>query len=251
MGIPVKLDVFDGPLDLLLHLIEKNKIDIFDIPIVEITGQYMDIITQMENKDMDIMSEFLVMAATLLKIKSKMLLPKEKKEDGEEEDPREELVERLLEYKTFKYAAFELKDLQLDASKQLFRKADLPDEIALYKEEVNTSELLSGITLNKLQMVFNSVMKKQIDKIDPVRSKFGQIKKEAISLEERVAYIEDYAASHGKFSFRAMLEDNASKTMVIVTFLGILELMKAGKLEIVQENIFDDILITYNTGGLA
>ena len=75
MGIPVKLDVFDGPLDLLLHLIEKNKIDIFDIPIVEITEQYMDIISQMENKDMDIMSEFLVMAATLLKIKSKMLLP--------------------------------------------------------------------------------------------------------------------------------------------------------------------------------
>ena len=251
MGIPVKLDVFDGPLDLLLHLIEKNKIDIFDIPIVEITGQYMDIITHMENKDMDIMSEFLVMAATLLKIKSKMLLPKEKKENGEEEDPREELVERLLEYKTFKYAAFELKDLQLDASKQLFRKVCLPDEIASYKEEVNTSELLSGITLNKLQIVFNSVMKRQIDKIDPVRSKCGQIKKEEISLEERVVYIEDYASSHGRFSFRAMLEDNASKTMVIVTFLGILELMKAGKLEIVQENIFDDILITYNTGGLA
>lgn len=251
MGIPVKLDVFDGPLDLLLHLIEKNKIDIFDIPIVEITGQYMDIITQMENKDMDIMSEFLVMAATLLKIKSKMLLPKEKKENGEEQDPREELVERLLEYKTFKYAAFELKDLQIDASKQLFRKADLPEEIASYKEEVNISELLSGITLNKLQMVFNSVMKKQIDKIDPVRSKFGQIKKEAISLEERVAYIEDYAISHGSFSFLSMLEDNASKTMVIVTFLGILELMKAGKLKIIQENIFDDILVTYNTGGLA
>ena len=94
-------------------------------------------------------------------------------------------------------------------------------------------------------------MKRQIDKIDPVRSKFGQIKKEEISLEERVVYIEDYASSHGRFSFRAMLEDNASKTMVIVTFLGILELMKAGKLEIVQENIFDDILITYNTGGLA
>ena len=92
MGIPVKLDVFDGPLDLLLHLIEKNKIDIFDIPIVEITEQYMDIISQMENKDMDIMSEFLVMAATLLKIKSKMLLPAPVDDDGEETDPREELV---------------------------------------------------------------------------------------------------------------------------------------------------------------
>ena len=251
MGIPVKLDVFDGPLDLLLHLIEKNKIDIFDIPIVEITEQYMDIISQMEKKDMDIMSEFLVMAATLLKIKSRMLLPAKEDENGEETDPREELVERLLEYKTYKYAALGLKDLQAGASRQLFKGKTLPEEIASYKQEVNTGELLSGITLDRLQQVFNDVMRKQIDKIDPVRSKFGQIKKEEISLEERVVYIEDYASSHGRFSFRAMLEDNASKTMVIVTFLGILELMKAGKLEIVQENIFDDILITYNTGGLA
>ena len=93
--------------------------------------------------------------------------------------------------------------------------------------------------------VFDSVMKKQIDKIDPVRSKFGEIKKEAVSVEQRMVYIEEYASVHGSFSFRAMLEEDAGKTVVIVTFLGILELMKAGKLEIVQENIFDDIWITY------
>ena len=99
MGIPVKLEVFEGPLDLLLHLIEKNKVDIYDIPIVLITEQYLDYVSKMDTKDMDVMSEFLVMAATLLDIKCKMLLPKEVTEDGEEEDPRQELVEQLLQYK--------------------------------------------------------------------------------------------------------------------------------------------------------
>lgn len=245
-SISVKLEAFDGPLDLLLHLIEKNKIDIFDIPIVQITGQYMEIIAQMEEKDMDVMSDFLVMAATLLKIKSKMLLPVEINEDGEEEDPRAELVERLLEYKTYKYASYELKDRQLDASRLLFKETSLPDEVADYREEVDIGELLSDVTLAKLQNIFHSVMKKQIDKIDPIRSKFGKIEKETVSLEDRMLYIEEYAMLHRQFSFRDLLERQPDKTMVIVSFLGILELMKTGKLKIVQENIFDDIYITYD-----
>ena len=110
MGIPVKLEVFEGPLDLLLHLIEKNKVDIYDIPIVEITNQYMEYIRGMQHEDLNVMSEFLVMAATLLDIKCRMLLPKEVTEEGEEEDPRQELVEQLLQYKMYKYMAFELKD---------------------------------------------------------------------------------------------------------------------------------------------
>lgn len=110
MAIPVKINVFEGPLDLLLHLIEKNKIDIYDIPIVEITDQYMEYIHSMEKEDLGVMSEFLVMAATLLDIKCKMLLPKEVNEEGEEEDPREELVQKLLEYKMYKYMSYELKD---------------------------------------------------------------------------------------------------------------------------------------------
>ena len=106
MSIPVKLEVFEGPLDLLLHLIDKNKIDIYDIPIVLITEQYLDYIKQMETEDMNVMSEFLVMAATLLDIKSKMLLPKEEDENEEEEDPRAELVQKLLEYKMYKYMSY-------------------------------------------------------------------------------------------------------------------------------------------------
>lgn len=117
MELQVKLEVFEGPLDLLLHLIEKNKVDIYDIPIVTITQQYLDYMKQMNTTDMDLMSEFLVMAATLVRIKSKMLLPVEETEEEEPEDPRQELVERLLEYKMYKYASFELKDRQYDAGR--------------------------------------------------------------------------------------------------------------------------------------
>ena len=126
MAIPVKLEVFEGPLDLLLHLIDKNKVDIYDIPIVEITEQYLDYIRQMESRDMNVMSEFLVMAATLIDIKCRMLLPKEVNEEGEEEDPRAELVQKLLEYKMYKYMSYELKDRQMDAALTLFKGKTLP-----------------------------------------------------------------------------------------------------------------------------
>lgn len=121
MALEVKLEVFEGPLDLLLHLIEKNKVDIYDIPIVEITEQYLDYIRQMQTEDMNVMSEFLLMAATLLDIKCRMLLPREVNEEGEEEDPRAELVEKLLEYKMYKYMSFELRDMELDAAKSFYR----------------------------------------------------------------------------------------------------------------------------------
>ena len=130
MAIPVKLEVFEGPLDLLLHLIDKNKIDIYDIPIVEITEQYLAYIKNMETDDMNVMSEFLVMAATLIDIKCRMLLPKEVNEEGEEEDPRAELVQKLLEYKMYKYMSFELRDRQVDAARNLYREQRLPEEVA-------------------------------------------------------------------------------------------------------------------------
>ena len=116
-GISYKLENFEGPLDLLLHLIEKNKVSIYDIPIVLITEQYLDYVSHMETEDLNVVSEFLVMAATLIDIKSRMLLPAETNEEGEEEDPRAELVQKLLEYKAYKYMSFELKDMQTDAGR--------------------------------------------------------------------------------------------------------------------------------------
>ncbi|MCH5252511.1 MAG: segregation/condensation protein A [Lachnospiraceae bacterium] len=245
MGIPVKLDNFEGPLDLLLHLIEKNKVDIYDIPIVLITEQYLEYVSNMDTKDMDIMSEFLVMAATLVRIKSKMLLPKEETEEEEEEDPRQELVERLLEYKMYKYASFELKDRQYDAAKVFYKEPSIPDEIKNYKEDIDYGELLSDVTLSKLQDIFDSVMQKQVDKIDPIRSKFGEIEKEDINIEDQMLFVEEYAMLHGTFSFRKLLENGSGKGYVIVTFLSVLEMMKTGMLRIEQEHLFDDILITY------
>ena len=173
MGIPVKLEVFEGPLDLLLHLIEKNKVDIYDIPIVEITNQYMEYIRGMQHEDLNVMSEFLVMAATLLDIKCRMLLPKEVTEEGEEEDPRQELVEQLLQYKMYKYMAFELKDRELDSGQVMYKSPDIPEEILEYAEPVDLDQLLGDLTMAKLGEVFREIMKRQAEKIDPVRSKFG------------------------------------------------------------------------------
>ena len=247
MGIQVKLEVFDGPLDLLLHLIEKNKVDIFDIPIVLITEQYLEYVSNMNTKDMDVMSEFLVMAATLVRIKSKMLLPMEEIEEEEEEDPRQELVERLLEYKLYKYASYELKDRQMDAGKVFYRDSSIPEEIKNFKEDVDYEELLSDVTLTKLQSIFDSVMQKQVDKIDPIRSNFGEIEKEEINIEDHMIFLEEYAMLHGTFSFRKVLENGSGKGYIIVTFLGILEMMRTGKITIEQEDLFDDILITYQS----
>jgi len=234
MGIPVKLEVFEGPLDLLLHLIEKNKVDIYDIPIVEITNQYMEYIAEMKRNDLNVMSEFLVMAATLIDIKSRMLLPKKESEEEEEEDPRAELVQQLLEYKMYKCMAYELRDRQMDAEQVFFKEPTIPPEVA---------ELVGDMNLAKLDQIFKSIMKKQVDKIDPVRSKFGKIEKEEVSLSDKMLYVEDFCKTHRNFSFRNLLEAQASKVEVIVTFLAILELMKVGKIFISQEHTFDDIKI--------
>ena len=243
MGIPVKLQVFEGPLDLLLHLIDKNKIDIYDIPIVEITNQYMEYIQAMEKEDLNVMSEFLVMAATLLDIKCKMLLPKEVNEEGEEEDPRQELVEQLLEYKMYKYMSYELRDRQMDGEQVLYKDPSIPDEVLEYVEPVDLDELLGDLTLAKLNRIFKDVMKKQVDQIDPVRSKFGKIEKEEVTLPDRLAYVSEYARTHSRFSFRSLLEQQNSRTQIVVTFLAVLQLMKEGVILIRQEHAFDDILI--------
>ncbi len=244
MAIPVKLEVFEGPLDLLLHLIDKNKVDIYDIPIVEITEQYLEYIKQMESQDMNVMSEFLLMAATLIDIKCRMLLPKEVNEDGEEEDPRAELVQKLLEYKMYKYMSLELKDRQVDASRNMYRVRNLPEEVAAYRQPINYEELVGDVTLNKLHEIFRFMVKRQEDKIDPIRSQYGNIEKEEVDMDAKLLFVEAYAREHKQFSFRKLLEKQSGRMEIIVTFLVILELMKTGKITIHQEEIFDDIIIT-------
>ena len=243
MEMTIKLQVFEGPLDLLLHLLDKNKVNIYDIPIVEITAQYMEYITEMKRRDLNVMSEFLVMAATLIDIKSKMVLPKSEEEQEEEEDPRAELVQQLLEYKMYKCMAYELRDRQMDAGKVMFKEPTIPDEVMAYEEPIDMEELVSDVTLAKLNEIFKSIMKKQVDKVDPIRSKFGKIQKEEVSLEDKMAVLEEYAKTHSHFSFRDLLESQSTKMEIVVTFLAILELMKMGTIFISQDKIFDDIKI--------
>ena len=242
MKIDVKLEVFEGPLDLLLHLIEKNKVSIYDIPIVVITSQYMEYIREMEKeRSMESMSEFLVMAATLLRIKSKMLLPQPQKE--EEEDPREELVQRLTEYKMYKYAASELKDLSVDARKIFYRQETVPEEIRHYEEPVCPEEIVGNVTLEKLNQVFHMVMCRKKDREDPVRSRFGKIQKEKYKVEDRMKDILCQIRGFQKINFRTLLDIQPAKEMVIVTFLAVLELMKTGEIRAVQENNFSEIYL--------
>ena len=244
MSLEVKLQVFEGPLDLLMHLIDKNKIDIYDIPIVTITEQYMEYINAMQRDDMEVTSEFLVMAATLIDIKCKMLLPKEVNEDGEEEDPRAELVEKLLEYKMYKFMADELKDRQQEADLQWYRTRNIPKEVREYEAPIDFSDLIGDATLSKLNSIFQELLKRQEDKVDPIRSRFGNIEKEEIDMDAKTLYIRTYIREHQRFSFRQLLEKQHSKTEIIVTFLVMLEEMKLGEIEIEQDETFGDIMIT-------
>ncbi len=238
-----KINEFEGPLDLLLHLIDKNKFNIFDIPIVEITEQYLDYVNRMQEENLDVMSEFLVMAATLISIKAKMLLPREEKEEEEEEDPRAELVRRLLEYKMYKYASLELKDMNLDAEKNYYKPATIPKEVMEYKEEIDPADVIGDVTLAKLNEIFTQVMKRTVDRVDPVRSKFGTIEKDEVRIEDKMEEIRASIRGLKGINFKTLLEIQASKINIIVTFMAILELMKVGDITIRQDELFGDIII--------
>lgn len=238
-----KINEFEGPLDLLLHLIDKNKFNIFDIPIVEITEQYLDYLNRMQEENLDIMSEFLVMAATLIAIKAKMLLPKEEEQEDEEEDPRAELVRRLLEYKMYKYASLELKDMSVDAEKSFYKSATIPKEVQEYKEEIDPAEVIGDITLAKLNEIFAQVMKRTVDRVDPVRSKFGTIEKDEVRIEDKMEDIRASIRGLKGINFRTLLETRTSKLNLIVTFMAILELIKMGDIVIRQDSLFGDIII--------
>ena len=232
-----KLDAFEGPLDLLLHLIEKNKIDIYDIPISEITEQYLEYMKALEEEDLEIVSAFLLMAVTLLEMKARMLLPKKEEEEGEEVDPREELVQRLLEYKRTK---------EETAPNIIEKEPSIPKEVEKYKPPLDLEDLLKGLDILRLRETMKEILRRKEARKDQLRANFGKIKREKISLQGKMQDILAYAKSHGRFSFRQMLKKKQGKTETVVSFLAILELMKMGKITLKQENAFGDLDITVN-----
>lgn len=245
MDLELRLEKYEGPMDLLLHLIDKNKVSITDIPIVQITEQYLEYIKTISTDKMEVMSEFVEMAARLLAIKAKILLPKPKVEAEEEAvDPREELMQQLLEYKKYKIISQKLKEYSLEASRQVFREASIPEEILHYIEPVNPEEILENLDFDRLYQAFQMVMRRKEDKIDPIRSQFSEIPREVVSLEDRMVDILQLK-TRGTIRFGELFSGEMSKPIMVVTFLAILELMKGGKIRVEQGNLFEEINITF------
>lgn len=242
MAINVKLEAFEGPLDLLLHLIEKAEVDIYDIPIAEITDQYLHYINMMEIHDLEVSSEFIVMAATLLEIKSKMLLPKPKKEENitDDIDPREELVLKLIEYKKYKEASLELKD-KLGIYSKVFYKP--PEPIEDYIDDVAS---ISNVSLDMLYMSFRNIILKNESKR---KNSYTEIYREVVTVEDKIRLINKLLAGKPSFYFDDLFIGCYNKYEIIVTFLAILELLKRRSLLIEQEKNFSRILIKRRAKG--
>lgn len=209
----IKLDIFEGPLDLLLYLIRKNEVDIYDIPIALITRQYMEYVNAMKALNLDLAGEYLVLAATLTHIKSRMLLPPTEEEEEEEVDPREELVQQLLEYKTFKEAA-----LGLDRMSILGRDVFGRDHTVEEGEE--NEGPLREIGIFELVEAFRRVT------FTAGRHDIMEIDVEKISLSDRINDIVDELEKRGELTFTDLLGETDSRRRLIYTFLAILELMK-------------------------
>jgi len=244
MTYAVKLESFEGPLDLLLHLIEKNKINIYDIPIVEITEQYLDYVNHMEKEDLNVVSEFLVMAATLLDIKARMLLPAEVDEEtGEEQDPRSELVARLLEYKKIKGVTAEWKARAEEAARLLYKPADKAIAKLRREEDQPLEDFLMGVTMEDLYLAFQEVMQRKESKVDHVRSSFRAVERDLFTIQDKMDYIRDLLILQPQITFFGIFRRKSRKMEKVVTFLALLELIKRKEVQITQQGTFSEIYI--------
>lgn len=230
----VNLPEFEGPLDLLLHLIKKDDVDILKIDINKITKQYLDYINYLDNLNLDIASEYLVMAAELIEIKANCLLPKKAIEDDEyEEDPKEQLIKKLIEYDQYKSITSTLKDLENYRHEVYTRSTD---ELMNYKDKNNLSDY--ELDINDLVLAFKNFLKrKELDK--PLAT---TITKKDYSVQKRCEEIKEMFKSNKKISFYDLFENNG-KNYIIVTFLSVLSLVKNGDITIIQEHNFNNIIM--------
>jgi segregation and condensation protein A len=242
MQYNVKIEAFEGPLDLLLHLINRLEIDIYDIPVAKITEQYLMYIHAMKELQLDVASEYLVMAATLLAIKSKMLLPKHEEEPDddfelEEDDPRNELVERLIEYKKFKEAASDLKLLEEERG-LMYTKP--PSDLTEYAKEIKNENTDLDISLYDMLGAFQKLLRRK--KLQ--RPMSTKIARQEISIEKRMDEIVSFLKKSGARKSFNDLFPNSDREHIVVTFLAILELIKRKEIDIEQERNFAEIYMT-------
>jgi segregation and condensation protein A len=241
MNYKVMIDAFEGPMDLLLHLIDKAEIDIYDIPISLIAEQFVQYIHQMEELNLEVTGEFLVMAATLLEIKSKLLLPnKTSSEDMqlefEEIDPRVELVRKLVEYKKYKNAAMELKNLENIYSKVYYKPKE--DLIEFEDEEFQ----LEGLNIEILLKSINNIIKKR-SKIT-LSLDVGEIQREEYTLEECMEKIKNHISTGEVLKFSSLINEESTKNEIITYFLSVLELIRMKHINVFQKEDFSDLIIS-------
>lgn len=231
----VRIENFEGPLDLLLHLIKKNEINIYDIPVAMITQQYIEYLEAMEELNLNVAGDFLVMAATLLQIKSKMLLPADEAIDDEEEgpDPREELVRRLLEYKAYKEAARQLDDQEKMWREIFWREDALPVE-TVAEEDLS----LENVSLFDLVDALKEVLERNPD------SRLIEIVPDNLTVRERMNLILETLEGKDSVSFAALFEGSVHRIVVVVTFLALLELMRLRVARVFQAETFGPILVS-------
>ncbi|MDA8235522.1 MAG: segregation/condensation protein A [Clostridia bacterium] len=243
MSYKIVLPIFEGPFDLLFHLIDKNEVDIYDIPIAKITEQYLEYIQSMQQLDLDVASEFLVMAANLLSIKAKMLLPKPPKEENPEEDelgldPRDELVERLLEYRKFKMVAEHLKDKEQVQGRIYTR----PNDEEMYMHLFNEENPLEGVSIFDLLDALKDVLNRVDEEVPTAR----EIPREEVSIRDKMREVLRRMVFHTNgLAFRELFVKSVTRVEVVVTFLAVLELIKLRKIQIHQSRLFGEIMI-YN-----
>ncbi len=237
MKYKVKLSYFEGPLDLLLFFVKRDELNIYDIPIAKITKDFLEYIHLMQMLDLEVASEFIVMASTLMQIKAKMLLPKPETENKEdEEDPRAELVRRLVEYKKFKELAHELEKMENEAGKIYYRQYFKHDARDYYGED-EIYEVLKDVSLFDLLNAFKKALENMKEK------DYHIIETQNYKIEDEMENIMTRLKFKPKFSFNEILKDYAEKIRVIVAFLALLELARLKKIKIVQSDIFGEILI--------
>jgi len=235
MSYKVKLEVFEGPLDLLLYLIKKEELSIYDIPITRVTEQYLEYLGMMELMDLDIAGEFLVMAATLMQLKSKMLLPPDPEGiETDEADPRAELIKRLLEYKTFKEAAERLHIFELERAKLFARTGVEP--------QVNENDLsLLDVSLFDLIGAFTKVLK------ELPKDELHEVVKDEFTVAEKVHEIFHRLAKHATIYFSELFRQAKNKSEAITTFLALLELVRLKEIVVRQDTQFGEIEISRNS----
>ena len=235
--LEVKLKLYEGPLDLLLDIIRKNEIDIFDIPMIQVTEQYMEYLNTMKMLNLDIAGEFLVLAATLVYIKSRMILPQEQEKMEEEgQDPREELVRKLLEYQAYKEAAKELGSLEAERSLEFARQIADHYFKGLSPEDTEIDSLSANIY--DLVAAFQKVLKSAGQGV------FHEVFQEVITIEEKIEEIKMLLNSKPEINFVELFPPEYSRNELIVTFLAILELAKSKLIRIIQKVRFGDIMIS-------